>query len=211
MSKKHIFLGFSILVLLTVMTGCGSEQPNANADESSNKQEQTIQPQYNVEVQDFTFTNQDNEKVSLEDLKGEFWVANLIFTSCETVCPPMTANMAKLQDKLEKEGLEDIRLVSFSVDPTVDSKEALKEFGNKFDADYSNWDFLTGYSQAKIEEFAAQSFKALVSKVDGEDQVNHDINFMLINPDGEMINRFKGTSFEEMNKIVKYLKHYKSE
>ncbi len=32
-----------------------------------------------------------------KDLKGKVWVADFMFTNCQTVCPPMTANMAKLQ------------------------------------------------------------------------------------------------------------------
>ncbi|WP_054754739.1 SCO family protein [Piscibacillus salipiscarius] len=192
--------------IIALMSACGSD--SAQGDEKQSEENQEIKPQYDQEVQDFSFTNQDGQTVSLEDLKGEYWVADLIFTNCETVCPPMTANMAKLQQRLDEEGL-DIRLVSFSVDPHNDNPEALKAFGDKHGADYSNWDFLTGYTQEDIESFASNSFKALVSKVDGEDQVTHGTSFMLVSPEGKMINRFNGTSFEEVEKIIEYLNHYK--
>ncbi|GEL76050.1 SCO family protein [Tenuibacillus multivorans] len=192
--------------VILVLTACGDDSSEADTT-GDHQQEQAIEPQFDVQVENFNYTNQDGEQVSLDDLKGTYWVADFIFTSCETVCPPMTANMSKLQQKLEEEGL-DVRLVSFSVDPHVDDQEALKEFGDKFGADYSNWDFLTGYDQKEIESFAADSFKTLVSKVDGNDQVNHGTSFMIVNPEGKMINRFKGTSLEEMDQIVKYLNHY---
>lgn len=205
MSKKLTILLFTI-ILSGLLVACGSD--NSDENTSQGAEQQKIKPNFDQEVQNFSFTNQDEETVELDDLKGDYWVANLIFTNCETVCPPMTANMARLQQKLDEEGL-DIRLISFSVDPHIDSPQLLKEFGDKHGADYSNWDFLTGYSQEDIESFASKSFKALVTKVDGEDQVTHDTSFMLVSPEGKMVNRFKGTSFEEVEKIVDYLEHYK--
>ncbi|SEQ99901.1 SCO family protein [Piscibacillus halophilus] len=204
---KNLKIVLFSLITIMLLVACGDDH-NSSANGNQNNDEQEIKPEFEEEVQDFSFTNQDDETVSLDDLKGEYWVADLIFTNCETVCPPMTANMAKLQQMLDEEGI-DIRLVSFSVDPQNDDPETLKAFGDKHGADYSNWDFLTGYSQEDIESFASKSFKALVSKVDGDDQVTHDTSFMLVSPEGDMINRFKGTSFEEMESIVEYLKHYK--
>lgn len=58
---------------------------------------QQIKDPLNYEVEPFTFQNQDGKNVSLESLKGEVWLADFIFTNCETVCPPMTAHMTDLQ------------------------------------------------------------------------------------------------------------------
>ncbi|WLR53187.1 SCO family protein [Bacillus tianshenii] len=146
----------------------------------------------NWPVEDFTYTNQAGKSVSLEDLKGTVWVADFIFTNCDTVCPPMTANMAKLQEKLKEEGLEDVRIVSFSVDPENDTPKALTEFGNKFGADYSNWDFLTGYTLDEVKDFARESFKTLVDKPESTDQVMHGTSFYLINQEGVVVRDYKG-------------------
>ncbi len=84
------------------------------------------------------------------------WVANFyLLTSCETVCPPMSGSYAaKLQKMAKDEGL-DVRFVSFSVDPEVDTPLKMKDYATKFGADFSNWDFLTGYKQAEIEKVCA--------------------------------------------------------
>ncbi|ETI66424.1 SCO family protein [Neobacillus vireti] len=73
----------------------------------------------------------------------------------------MTANMAKLQEKMNELD-SDVSVVSFSVDPKNDNSAALKEYGNKFGADFSNRHFLSRYLQEEIQEFAKTSFKALV-------------------------------------------------
>lgn len=75
-----------------------------------------IENALNYDVEDFNYTNQDNQAVGLSDLEGKVWIADFIFTSCETVCPPMTYNMSQLQDKVKEEGIENVEFVSFSVD-----------------------------------------------------------------------------------------------
>lgn len=192
-SRSKWVIPLSIIGILTFLVACNG----SSASE--------LEAELDVEVESFEYTNQDNETVSLEDLKGQYWVANFIFTSCNTVCPPMTGNMAGLQQTAAEEDL-DIRFVSFSVDPEVDDPETLKAFGDKYNADYSNWDFLTGYSQNEIESFAANSFNTLVSKVDGESQVNHGTSFALVNPEGTVIKTYSGTSNEAMDDIIKDLK-----
>ncbi len=163
---------------------------------------------YDFEVQSFTYTNQDGESVSLEDLKGKVWIADFIFTNCETVCPPMTNHMASLQENMKKEGLENVEIVSFSVDPGVDSPEVLKEFGQKFDADFSNWHFLTGYEQSEIEAFAKDSFKTIVQKPKDDDQVTHGTAFYLVDQEGIVRTRYDGVnrSNEDDEEVINDIK-----
>src|SRR5699024_4569196 len=119
---------FSSILMLT-LAACGGSQIETNMSE---------------EISDFEFTTQDNETFGLDDLKGKYWVADFVFTNCTTVCLPMTTNMSYLQDQINEEGLEDIELVSFSVDPDYDTPEVLKEYSEDYEADLSNWTFLTG-------------------------------------------------------------------
>ncbi|MFD2761610.1 SCO family protein [Lentibacillus juripiscarius] len=178
------------LLLILFLAACGEE----------------IETNMSEEVSDFEFTTQDKETLSNEDLKGEWWIADFVFTNCTTVCPPMTRNMAELQQKMKEENL-DAQLVSFSVDPERDTPKALKEFAQNFQADFSNWTFLTGYEFQTIKEFSIKSFKSLLKKPpEGSDQVTHGTSFFLINPEGKVIKRYSGTKTEEMQNIVDDLK-----
>jgi protein SCO1 len=160
---------------------------------------QSFSGDFSWPVEDFTYINQDSDQVSLNDLEGNYWLTNFIFTNCDTVCPPMTANMAKLQRQLMEKNIQ-AQFVSFSIDPEVDTPQSLKEFGNKFDADYSTWHFLTGYSQEQIEIFAKQSFKALVKKTEQSEQVIHGTKFYLVDPEGNVVKAYDGLSvpFDEI-------------
>ncbi|MDZ5473118.1 SCO family protein [Bacillus sp. 31A1R] len=143
-------------------------------------------------VEDFTFINHEGQSFGLEDLKGKIWVADFIFTNCEDVCLPMTSNMVRLQQMVKEKGYENVEFVSFSIDPEVDKPETLKEFGNKFNVDYSNFHFLTGYEQTFIETFAQKNFKALVKKPANEDQVIHGVDFYLVNKEGTIVKYYNG-------------------
>ncbi|GGK04488.1 SCO1 protein [Lentibacillus kapialis] len=177
-------------LLILILAACGED----------------IETNMSEDVSDFEFTTQDMETMSNDDLKGEWWIADFVFTNCTTVCPPMTRNMAELQQKMKEENL-DAQLVSFSVDPKRDTPEALKQFAQNFQADFSNWTLLTGYEFQTIKEFSIKSFKSLVRKPpEGSDQVTHGTSFFLINPEGEVIKSYNGTKTEEMQKIVDDLK-----
>ncbi|PMC39241.1 cytochrome c oxidase assembly protein [Bacillus sp. UMB0899] len=174
-------------IFLLILTGCGNQTP--------------IEDPLNYEVQSFSYTNQNGEAVSLDDLKGNVWVANFIFTNCETVCPPMTAHMSELQEKMKSKGVN-ARIISFSVDPEVDTPEKIKEFTAPYSISFENWDFLTGYSQKEIEEFARESFKTIVQKPKTGDQVVHGTSFYVIDQNGVVMKDYNGVENPPYDQII---------
>lgn len=182
-------LRFLTLVLVLFLVGCGGE----------------IETNMSEEVADFEFTTQENEKLGLNDLEGEWWIADFIFTNCTTVCLPMTSNMAELQDILDEEGI-DAQLISFTVDPANDSSEVLKKYAESYGADFSNWSFLTGYDFETIKELSVKSFRSELQETPGSDQITHGVRFFLVNPDGEVIKNYYGIDMNEVKTIVDDLK-----
>jgi protein SCO1 len=159
------------------------------------------------EIEDFTMTDQNGKETGLSDLKGKVWVSNFMFTNCNTVCPPMTANMAKLQQKIKDEGL-DVELVSFSVDPEVDTPEMLKTYVEKYNADQSTWRLLTGYSQEYIGEFAKKNFKTLADKPkkSKDNQVMHGTKFYLMDKEGKLQKEYNGLQDTPYDEIISDIK-----
>lgn len=153
-------------------------------------------------VADFSFTTQDHETVSNEDLEGGWWIADFVFTNCETVCLPMTYHMSLLQTGLEEKQLP-VELVSFSVDPDYDTPEVLKEYGELNDADFSNWHFLTGYDFKTIKELSIKSFRAWLKEPEyGSDQVTHDTRLFLVDPEGNIVKGYDGVEQESIDLIL---------
>ena len=164
-----------------------------------------IKDPLNYEVEPFQFKNQDGENLSLGDLEGEVWIANFIFTSCETVCPPMTAHMKQIQNMIETEQL-DTKIISFSVDPEVDTPEKIKEFAKPYEISFENWSFLTGYTQNEIEDLAFKSFKTFVQKPETGDQVAHGTSFYLVDQNGVVMKDYSGVNDPPYDQIIKDIK-----
>lgn len=187
--KRILFL---ILIITSLfLSACGKKEFIAQTD---------------WKVDDFSAINQENKKVDLADLEGEVWIADFIFTNCATVCPPMTFNKAELQQALKDENVGNVRLVSFSVDPEFDTPEVLMEYAANFDADLSNWDFLTGYNQEDVVELAQSSFKAVVVPDPNSGQVTHGTSFYLVNQDGVVVKNYSGFSDVPYEQIVEDVK-----
>ncbi|MEK5442180.1 MULTISPECIES: SCO family protein [unclassified Fredinandcohnia] len=181
---------FVMIALIFILAACGNSG---------------IANPLNYEVSDFSYVDQNGEDFSLKDLEGKVWIADMIFTQCDTVCPPMTAHMAKLQGMVKEEDL-DVEFVSFSVDPEVDTPEMLKEYAESYSDDLSNWHLLTGYTMNEITVFAKDSFAALVAKPEGEDQVVHMTKFYLVDQNGTVLKDYDGVSDTPYEEIIADIK-----
>jgi len=158
------------------------------------------------EVTSFEFINQDEELFGSKDLKGQYWLANMIFASCPTVCQTMTPNMVSLQEEVNREEI-DLQFVSFTVDPDFDDPKGLKNYGEAYGADFNNYHFLTGYSGEEIAELSRDSFKSLVQEIPDSNDIMHSINFFLVDGDGKVIRIYDGNTNFDAKAILKDLKN----
>lgn len=191
--KFRYLLMTALLGTLFILAACSDSSP--------------IEENMSETVPDFSYTTQDDEAFGLDDLKGKWWIADFVFTNCTDVCIPMTNNMAMLQDEMKEENLDDVQLVSFTVDPDYDTPEVLKEHAERNGVDLNNWHFLTGYDFQTIKELSIKTFQSLVKEPGpGDDQVMHGTSFFLINPDGKVVKKYSGLDQKEMDEIIKDLK-----
>ena len=75
-------------------------------------------------------------------IKGKTVAINFIFTTCTTICPPLTATFRKVQQDLAISASE-AKLISISVDPATDNPQRLNDFAARFKAG-PGWTFVTG-------------------------------------------------------------------
>jgi len=76
-------------------------------------------------------------------VKGRTVAINFVFTTCTTICPPLTATFRRVQQQLAADGAGQVQLISISVDPVVDTPERLRDYAAKFKA-APGWTFVTG-------------------------------------------------------------------
>ncbi len=108
-------------------------------------------------VDTFSLKNQLGQTITKDSLNGFIYVANFFFTSCPGICPKMTSNLQVLQDSFAAN--PQIKLVSFSVMPWVDTVAELKEYGEIHAVNPSKWYLLTG-SKERIYDLGRKSYFA---------------------------------------------------
>ena len=125
------------------------------------------------QVQDFRLTNQFGQAVTLADLQGRVWVADIIFTRCAGPCPRMTRQMKEIQQALP--AISQARLVTLTTDADFDTPPVLKAYAEKFGADTNRWVFLTG-DKRQIANLAIDSLKlTAIEKKPEERQTPEDL------------------------------------
>jgi protein SCO1/2 len=67
-------------------------------------------------------------------LKDHVVVINAFFATCQGSCLPMNRNLEKVQAAFKERMGKDLYIVSISVDPTVDTPAALKDYAKKLNA-----------------------------------------------------------------------------
>jgi cytochrome oxidase Cu insertion factor (SCO1/SenC/PrrC family) len=152
------------------------------------------------QVNDFTLTNQLGQAVTLADLRGRVWVADIIFTRCAGPCPRMTRQMKELQDALPADG--SARLVTLTTDPDFDTPAVLSRYAERFGANPQRWHFLTG-AKSQIARLAIDSLKLTAiekspeERQTPEDLFIHSTIFVVVDARGQLRGVFE-TSGETM-------------
>jgi protein SCO1/2 len=147
-------------------------------------------------VADFTLTNQSGQVVSLADLRGHVWVADIIFTRCPGPCLKMSRQMQELQQSLP--GGSQARLVTLTTNPDFDTPPVLKTYAARFGADLNRWSFLTGTKQ-QIAALARESLKLTAIEKKPEERQSaadlflHSTIFVLIDKRGQLRGVFETT------------------
>lgn len=94
---------------------------------------------------DVQLVNQNGEKMRFytDLLQGKVVIINSFFATCQGACLPLNRNLQKVQQALGDRIGKDVRIVSISVDPVIDTPASLKEYAKKLSAK-PGWYFLTG-------------------------------------------------------------------
>ena len=134
----------------------------------------------------FDLVDHNSKEFTLENLEGNVWLADFIFTTCSGPCPIMTERMSMVQHDLLE--IDKLKFVSFTVNPDYDTPEVLKKYAQRFDADVGSWSFVTGkYEQ--IQELIVEGFKM----GDVEEIVFHSTRFALVDHEGNLRGYYSGT------------------
>ena len=159
-------------------------------------------------VPEFQLISQAGEPFDRQALNGKIWVADFIFTQCPSICPTLSAHMAKLQQALPSDAGDPLRLVSFSVDPHNDTPEVLRAYAQRFHADPQRWFFLTGNHDA-LYGLIREGFQLAVAERspeeanDGQGLITHSDRFVLVDRDLRIRAYYHGTDADVAQQVLR--------
>jgi len=150
-------------------------------------------------VSDFNLINQNGDTITQAFYDDKIYVADFFFTTCQSICPVMTKNMKKVQDKLIND--KEILLLSHSVTPEIDSVEQLKRYAisNKINDD--KWNLVTG-DKKQIYNLARKSYLAVEDNPIGQYDMIHTENFILIDKKKQIRGFYDGTLELEIARLL---------
>tara|TARA_R110002167_G_scaffold125034_14_gene304888 strand:+ start:256 stop:930 length:675 start_codon:yes stop_codon:yes gene_type:complete len=159
-------------------------------------------------IADFSLTNQNGDIITQEDYKDKIYIADFFFTTCPTICPIMTKNMADIQREIIND--DDVLLLSHSVTPEIDSVAQLKKYAIEKGVDNTKWNLLTG-DKKQIYELARKSYLAVKTDGDGGPfDMIHTENFILVDKQKRIRGFYDGTNKEDMEQLLTDLKILRS-
>ncbi len=152
-------------------------------------------------IHDFSFLNQDGQTVTQKNFEGSIYVTDFFFTTCQSICPIMSNQMERVAARFK--GNMEVKFLSHTVDPDIDTVEQLKRYAVQHNADSKQWMFVTG-DKRLLYGIARRSYLLNAEIGDGgPDDFIHTQNFALIDKDRHIRGYYSGIDTTEMNQLMK--------
>ncbi len=132
------------------------------------------------QVKPFQLTDQTGSTFSSKELTGKPYAVSFFFTNCPTICAQLNRRIQQLTELFEP---QDLMFVSITCDPQQDTPEVLARYAKGFEAEPSQWRFLTE-QMYKIQE-VGRNFDVTL------DLNSHTDDILLVDKWGRYRDRFK--------------------
>jgi protein SCO1/2 len=184
MKRKNIIIA-SFVVLFLVAAGWGAIlyklwEHKAKEDFYGNSLE--------MEIPDFTLTDQNNEKVSLSDFRGKPVFLFFGYTHCPDICPITLSVLNGVSKELDGAS-DEFKVLFVTVDPERDTPETMKKYVPFFNESFTG---LTG-TPDEIQD-VANSFRAFYMKEESDSEagylMGHTSAIYLLDRKGNVILRY---------------------
>jgi protein SCO1/2 len=100
-----------------------------------------------MNVYEFTLSDQNQSKFSLDDEEGKVVILAFIYTRCDDVCLLISQNLKEVKSQLTEKELEQVSFISVTIDWRHDSPDVLKNWSNNKGYE---WPHLTDWNSDQI-------------------------------------------------------------
>jgi protein SCO1 len=159
------------------------------------------EPQPGALVPDFTLTNQDGRRITLQQYRGRALLITFIYTRCPLpdFCTRMSTNFAALDRALQSDPdlARSTHLLSITLDPAYDTPKVLRSYGAAHTENYDQekferWELATGQPEEikRLAQFCGLTY------MQEADQIVHSLRTVLVAPDGKLVKIYRGNEWK---------------
>ena len=151
-------------------------------------------------VKPFCFTNQNNQKITEETVKGKIYVTDFFFTTCQSICPVMSTQLERVYKAFNDNS--DVLIISHTVEPEIDSVLILKQYAKLHTVTNDRWHFVTG-EKKQLYDMARTGY-LLNNEIGNGDEADfiHTQNFALVDKERHLRGFYDGTDTADVSRLI---------
>ena len=140
---------------------------------------------------DAHFTDQAGSDFALSSLRGSLVLTAMFYSSCQSICPMLIAQVAQLEASLPSETRAQTQVLLVSLDPARDTTARLKELAERHQISDPRWHIVRTRPES-VRELAALLGVAYRQMPDGE--ISHSPVLALLDRDGVLVDRMENAA-----------------
>ena len=113
----------AVFALGAIILAASRRESDAEPASAGSRFEGAVMPA-NLRAPDFELRNQDGERISMRELRGQPVVVTFLYSTCEDTCPAQAQTIRGALDELG----EDVPALAIAVDPPRDTEESARAF-----------------------------------------------------------------------------------
>jgi len=155
----------------------------------------------------FSFINQDNQRLTSEDLRGKIALYAFSYANCPAPCAAVNDVMQAVQARLNEVVLNGIEVafVTISFDAQRDTPQELKRYGETQGADFSHWQFVSQPDATLLKTIIGSGFEVYYADKGGG-EFAFDPTFVLVDGWGVIRARYRyATESPTPDRILRHL------
>ena len=151
----------------------------------------------------FALTDQNNEEFSHRNVEGKVLLVDAFFTTCPTICPVISSQLARVHDQIAIDGLGDrVTILSHTVDPLQDTPERLLQYAERIGADPALWRFLTGPKEELYPLLQEGYLLTALASDTAAGGFFHSDQVLIVDQEGHIRGTYDGTKTSEVDRML---------
>lgn len=152
----------------------------------------------------FRLSNQRKKPITEQYFEDHITVVNFFYTTCQTICPEMNAEMARVQGNFDHHPR--VRMLSVTVDPEFDEPEVLAKYAEESRARERQWNFATGVKEDIAKLIGCGFILPVQVKERSGKIINPSDRFILVDSQRRIRGYYSGTDREDVDRLITEMK-----